>query len=94
MNSPNHENIDHWLFERLEGNLSPEQEQALSLFLLLNPEYDIDADVWEKTKVNFPEIDPVMVFKMIAVEEKEIRTNLASRSSDLLKKVFALQDKK
>ena len=34
------------------------------------------------------------VFKMIAVEEKDIRTNLASRSSDLLKKVFALQDKK
>jgi hypothetical protein len=34
------------------------------------------------------------VFKMIAVEEKNIRTNLTSRSSDLLKKVFALQDKK
>lgn len=34
------------------------------------------------------------VFKMIAVEEKSIRTNLNSRSSDLLKKVFALQDKK
>lgn len=34
------------------------------------------------------------VFKMIAVEEKNIRTNLNSRSSDLLKKVFALQDKK
>ena len=34
------------------------------------------------------------VFKMIAVEEKDIRTNLASRSSDLLKKVFALQDSK
>lgn len=34
------------------------------------------------------------VFKMIAVEEKEIRTNLSSRTSDLLKKVFALQDKK
>lgn len=34
------------------------------------------------------------VFKMIAVEEKNIRTNLASRTSDLLKKVFALQDKK
>jgi hypothetical protein len=31
---------------------------------------------------------------MIAVEEKEIRTNLTSRNSDLLKKVFALQDKK
>jgi hypothetical protein len=34
------------------------------------------------------------VFKMITVEEKNIRTNLSSRSSDLLKKVFALQDKK
>jgi hypothetical protein len=32
------------------------------------------------------------VYIMIAVEEKEIRTNLASRSTDLLKKVFALQD--
>ncbi|MBD3725310.1 MAG: DUF4197 domain-containing protein, partial [Flavobacteriaceae bacterium] len=32
------------------------------------------------------------VFKMIAVEEKDIRNNFASRTSDLLKKVFALQD--
>lgn len=34
------------------------------------------------------------VFKMIAVEEKEIRTNITARSSNTLKKVFALQDKK
>jgi hypothetical protein len=34
------------------------------------------------------------VFKMIALEEKEIRTNLSARSSDLLKRVFAMQDKK
>jgi hypothetical protein len=34
------------------------------------------------------------VFKMITVEEKNIRTDLNSRTSDLLKKVFALQDKK
>ncbi|RRJ93047.1 DUF4197 domain-containing protein [Flavobacterium macacae] len=32
------------------------------------------------------------VFKMIAVEEKDIRTNLSSRTSPLLKKVFAMQD--
>ena len=32
------------------------------------------------------------VFTMIAVEEKDIRTNLNSRSTDLLRKVFALQD--
>lgn len=33
------------------------------------------------------------VFTMISVEEKDIRTNLKSRTSDLLKKVFAMQDK-
>ena len=32
------------------------------------------------------------VFKMIAVEEKDIRTNLSARTSPLLKKVFAMQD--
>jgi hypothetical protein len=34
------------------------------------------------------------VFKMITVEEKEIRNNLSSRTSALLKKVFAMQDTK
>tara|TARA_B100000809_G_scaffold266357_1_gene328676 strand:- start:179 stop:886 length:708 start_codon:yes stop_codon:yes gene_type:complete len=32
------------------------------------------------------------VYTMIAVEEKQIRTDLSSRSTELLKKVFALQD--
>lgn len=32
------------------------------------------------------------VYTMIAVEEKEIRTKVSSRTTDLLKKVFALQD--
>lgn len=32
------------------------------------------------------------VFTMIAVEEKEIRTKASSRTTDLLKQVFALQD--
>ncbi|AWH86648.1 DUF4197 domain-containing protein [Flavobacterium album] len=32
------------------------------------------------------------VYKMIAVEEKEIRTNINARTSDLLKRVFAQQD--
>ena len=32
------------------------------------------------------------VFTMIAVEEKEIRTKVSSRTTDLLKQVFALQD--
>ena len=34
------------------------------------------------------------VFKMIAVEEKNIRTNLNARTSTLLRQVFAMQDKK
>jgi len=34
------------------------------------------------------------VFKMIAVEEKDIRNNFAARTSDLLKRVFAMQDNK
>ncbi len=32
------------------------------------------------------------VYKMIAVEEQEIRTKVSSRTTDLLRKVFALQD--
>ena len=34
------------------------------------------------------------VFKMIAVEEKSIRTDVKSRTSSLLQQVFAMQDKK
>jgi len=34
------------------------------------------------------------VFKMVAVEEKNIRTDLTARTSELLKRVFALQDYK
>lgn len=33
------------------------------------------------------------VFKMIAIEEKEIRNNIAERTTPLLKQVFALQDR-
>ncbi|MFV8270292.1 DUF4197 domain-containing protein [Flavobacterium sp. GT2N3] len=33
------------------------------------------------------------VFKMVAIEEKNIRTNLSARTSVLLQKVFAMQDK-
>ena len=32
------------------------------------------------------------VYTMIAVEEKEIRNKVSSRTTDLLRKVFALQD--
>ena len=34
------------------------------------------------------------IFTMVAIEEKEIRVNLKSRTSSLLQSVFAMQDKK
>jgi hypothetical protein len=34
------------------------------------------------------------VYTMIAIEEEEIRNKISSRSTDLMRKVFALQDKK
>jgi hypothetical protein len=33
------------------------------------------------------------VFRMVAVEEKEIRVNLKARTSPLLQSIFAMQDK-
>lgn len=33
------------------------------------------------------------VFKMVAVEEQKIRTNIGNRTSDLLRRVFSLQDR-
>lgn len=54
MNTPNHDNIDYWLFDWVEGNLSLEQEEQLQLFLLLNPEYEADVEAWKSSKINFP----------------------------------------
>lgn len=52
MSNPSFSNIDLWLFELSEGNLSPEQVEQLELFLLNNPELDVDRDVWEMAKVD------------------------------------------
>ncbi|NBX39577.1 MAG: type IX secretion system membrane protein PorP/SprF [Flavobacteriia bacterium] len=54
MKSPTHDTIDYWLFDWVEGNLSPEQEEELQLFLLLNPEYEADAEAWKSSKITFP----------------------------------------
>ena len=49
---PTHENIDRWLFDYTEGNLSPDQEQQLEQFLLNHPELELDLDAWEMAKVD------------------------------------------
>ena len=60
MSKPSFSNIDLWLFEYAEGNLTPDQEAQLELFILQHPELDIDRDMWEMAKVapvkeTFPE---------------------------------------
>ncbi len=78
MSNPSFSNIDLWLFERAEGNLSPEQLEQLDLFLLRNPELDVDRDMWEMAKVDkhtyvYPEVaslerrrKPVAAFGLMA----------------------------
>lgn len=51
MSSPNFENIDRWLFDYSEGNLSIEQMEQLRLFVFLHPELDIELDTWQSAKV-------------------------------------------
>jgi hypothetical protein len=46
---PTLENIDQWLFDALEGNLSPAQEQALEDFIAQNPELELEQQAWSKT---------------------------------------------
>ena len=52
MSNPSFSNIDLWLFELAEGNLSPEQIERLEMFILQNPDLDFDRDVWEMAKAN------------------------------------------
>jgi hypothetical protein len=52
MSNPSFSNIDLWLFELAEGNLSPAQITQLESFLLQNPELDVDRDLWEMSSVS------------------------------------------
>lgn len=51
MSNPSFSNIDRWLFELSEGNLSAEQIAQLESFLMRHPELDVDKDVWMQAKV-------------------------------------------
>lgn len=56
MSNPSFSNIDRWLFELMEGNLSPEQIAQLEAFILQHPELDVDKDMWELAKVDREEV--------------------------------------
>ncbi len=54
MSRPTFENIDRWLFEYTEGNLSGAQESQLLDFLELHPELMPDLKAWSNAKVKAP----------------------------------------
>jgi type IX secretion system PorP/SprF family membrane protein len=51
MTSPNFENIDLWLFDYVEGNLSVYQKELLENYILNHPELEIDLDMWKIAKM-------------------------------------------
>ncbi|MEY4804975.1 MAG: hypothetical protein RL331_1496 [Bacteroidota bacterium] len=53
---PTLENIDKWLFDALEGNLSPAQEQALEDFIAQHPELELEQQAWLKTNYAASEV--------------------------------------
>lgn len=57
MSNPSFSNIDRWLFELVEGNLTSEQEAQLKAFLLLHPELEMDFDAWEDSFVQKEHLD-------------------------------------
>lgn len=51
MSNLSFENIDRWLFEYTEGNLSNSQVNQLENFVFLHPELNIDLEAWKSSKV-------------------------------------------
>ena len=51
MISPNFDNIDRWLFDYVEGNLSSEQESLLENYILNHPELEVDLDMWRMSNI-------------------------------------------
>ena len=51
MNNPNYDNIDRWLFDYVEGNLSSNQESMLENYILNHPELEVDLDMWRMSNI-------------------------------------------
>lgn len=55
MITPNYENIDRWLFDYIEGNLSSDQESLLENYILNHPELEVDLDMWKMSNIKASE---------------------------------------
>ena len=56
MKFPTRENIDRWMFDYTEGNLSLEQETLLENYILNNPDLEVDLDAWQMASVSTEEL--------------------------------------
>jgi len=56
MKFPTRENIDRWMFDYTEGNLSSEQETLLENYILNNPDLEVDLDAWQMASVSSEEL--------------------------------------
>ena len=56
MKFPTRENIDRWMFDYTEGNLSSEQETLLENYILNNPDLEVDLDAWQMASVSSQEL--------------------------------------
>ena len=79
---PTHENIDRWLFDYTEGNLSAQQEQELESFLMNHPDLELDLDAWTLAKID----SAPMVFenKTSLYKKRNFKTTFAFASLLLL----------
>lgn len=57
MSKPSIQNIDKWMFELHEGNLTPVQEKMLMDFIAIHPEYSVDLDAWKNAGIKAESIE-------------------------------------
>jgi hypothetical protein len=78
---PTHENIDRWLFDYTEGNLSAQQEQQLDSFLLNHPDLELDLDAWELAKID---VTPMVFENKNSLYKKRSYKNIFAFASLLM----------
>lgn len=69
----NHHNIDQWLFNYYEGNLSPSETKVLESFLKKNPEFYEDAQAWKNSFVeeSVPAFDSSILVKEVNTADRK-----------------------
>jgi hypothetical protein len=73
MSTIDYKNIDEWLFNFFEGNLSPPERESLTVFLNKHPALKADYDAWKNSYVE----EPTMVYpNMDALLKPQLSTGI------------------